>query len=188
MNIVIDLFPWEQIFVGSALSLIVTALAGVGSLLRRRRIGPAHRILLALFALGAILPWLIIPRFGARLRRSMETNIAATSEDADWPELRPRRYDRPLSEVADAASRAFAQLGWRQVGQDTGALAAEVPILRGIFTDDFRVTLTNEGQQTVVNARSSARVGTGDLGANRRHVVQFFIVLDQQLNAAAPQR
>lgn len=184
MNIVIDLLPWEQIFLGSSLGLLITSIASGVALLRRRALGPVHWFFLTIFAVSAILPWLSQPRFGARLRRSSQTNIATTSDAADWPELKPRRYDRSAAEVMQAAVRTFDHLSWQLVSQEPLALAAEVPIRNTAFIDDFRVTLTEEGTQTVVNVDSRSRVGKGDFGANRRHVVQFFIVLEQQIAAA----
>ncbi|MBV9789559.1 MAG: hypothetical protein JOZ51_15340, partial [Chloroflexi bacterium] len=118
MNIVIDLLPWEQIFLGSSLGLVITSIASGIALLRRRALGPVRWLLLTLFAVGAILPWLAQPRFGARLRRSSQTNIATTNDDADWPELKPRRYDRSAAEVAQAAVRSFDHLGWQLVSQE----------------------------------------------------------------------
>jgi uncharacterized protein (DUF1499 family) len=188
MNIVVDLLPWEQIFLGSTLGLIVTSIASGVALLRRRALGPIRWFFLTIFAAGAVLPWLLQPRFGERLQRANQTNIAATSEDAEWPELRPRRYDRSATDVAQAAVRAFEHLRWTLASQEANSLAAEVPIAATSFIDDFRVTLTEANQQTVVNVRSSSRVGKADLGANRRHVIQFFIVLEQQLNVQPAQR
>jgi hypothetical protein len=183
MPIHLDLLPWEQIFMVSALSLLIVALTCLIALIRRRRIGPVRRLCLALFAAGAILPWLLQPHFGARLQRAGATNIAATSEQAQWPELKPRRYARPIAEVTQAVPGAIERLGWRLTGPD----AAEVPVAGGMFTDDLRVTLAEVDRQTVVNVHSSSRVGRGDLGENRRHVLQFFIALEQQLNIE-PQR
>lgn len=188
MNIVIDLLPWEQIFLGSSLGLLIASLISGITLLRRRALGPIRWFFLAIFAVGAILPWLIQPRFGARLRRASQTNIAATSDDTEWPELRPRRYDRSAADVMQAAVRALDHLSWKLASQEQLALAAEVPIANTPFVDDFRVTLAEAGSQTVVNVHSSSRVGKGDLGANRRHVIQFFIVLEQQLQTSAAQR
>ncbi|HEY0737099.1 MAG TPA: DUF1499 domain-containing protein [Herpetosiphonaceae bacterium] len=181
----IDLLPWEQIFLGSSLGLLITSIISGITLLRRRALGPIRWFLLTIFAVGAILPWLAQPRFGARLRRSSQTNIAATGDDAEWPELKPRRYDRSTAEVMQAAVRALDHLSWKLASQESLALAAEVPIANTPFVDDFRVTLSEEASQTVVNVHSSSRVGKGDMGANRRHVIQFFIVLEQQLQSSA---
>ena len=183
MRIHVDLLPWEQTFIVSLLGLLIVALTSLFALIRRRPSGPIRRLCMALFAAGAILPWLIQPHFGARLQRAGATNIAATSEQAPWPELKPRRYQRSITEVSQAVPRAIEQLGWRLAGQH----AAEVPVAGGMFTDDLRVTLAEVDRQTVVSVHSSSRVGRGDLGENRRHVLQFLIALEQQLNME-PQR
>jgi uncharacterized protein (DUF1499 family) len=181
MRIVVDLLPWEQTFFFSSAGLVITAIASAVGLARRGRIGQLRLMLLALFAGGAALPWLAVPRFGARFQRGSTTNIAETSDSADWPELKPRRYSAALDETSSAVVATLDQLGWPLLARETDSIAAEVPILRGATYDDFRITLAAEDGQTVVNVRSSARIGRGDMGANRRHVVQFFIVLDQQL-------
>jgi uncharacterized protein (DUF1499 family) len=186
MHIHIDLLPWEQIFLLSALGLLLTAITTLILLIRRRPIGSARTLCLALCTIGAILPWLSQPHFGARLKRAGATNIAATSEQAEWPELQPRRYQRSIADVIQAVPRAIEQLGWRRVGEDATTFAAEVPVVGGIFTDDFRVLLTEAEPYTVVHVRSNSRVGRGDLGENRRHVLQFFLVLEQQLNSDLP--
>lgn len=183
MDFVIDLLPWEQTFFFSSAGFVLTAIASAVRLARQRRIGPLRLVLLALFAGGAALPWLAVPRFGARFQRGSTTNVAETSESADWPELKPRRYTASLSDTADAIVVTLGQIGWPILARASDSIAAEVPILGGMTYDDFRITLTSEGQQTIVNVRSSARIGRGDMGANRRHVVQFFLVLDQQLQS-----
>jgi uncharacterized protein (DUF1499 family) len=43
------------------------------------------------------------------------------------------------------------------------------------------VTLSEANGTTTVNVQSQSRVGRGDLGENRRHVVQLFTVLDEKL-------
>jgi uncharacterized protein (DUF1499 family) len=186
MHIRVDLLPWEQLFIGSALGLCTLVIACGMALVRRRSIGRGRWLCLALFAVGVILPWLSQPRFAARLQRGMQTNITDTAADSDWPELRPRRYAEPGTVVAEAAAHTVIQLGWRLVTQDSTSLTAEVPILFGVLTDDLRVRLSTEQNQTVVNVRSTSRVGRADFGANRRHVLQFFTVLDQQLKLSPP--
>lgn len=184
MRIVVDLLPWEQIFAGSSLGLFVTAVASAVGWLRRRRVGRLRLVLLAIFAGGAALPWLVVPRFGARYARGSTTNITETSDSADWPELRPRRYAATPEQTAAAVVAVLEQLGWPILSREATTIAAEVPIMRGLTYDDFRITLSAADQGTEVNVRSSSRIGRGDLGANRRHVVQFFLVLDERLGRA----
>lgn len=181
MRFMYDLLPWEQTFIGSSLGLLVSLITSMLALARRGRIGVLHGVALTVFAIGAALPWLTVPRFGARLQRSSQTNIAETSENADWPELKPRRYQLGPETVAGHVAAALYSLGWTIVREDGQTLYAEVPIMGGIFYDDFRITLSADQAETIVNVRSNARVGRGDFGANRRHVVQFFAVLDQQI-------
>lgn len=186
VNIVIDLLPWEQTFFFSSVGLFFTGIASAIGWVRHRRIGRLRLGLLALFAGGAALPWLAVPRFGERYARGSTNNIIETSAAADWPELKPRRYTATLPETTSAVVATMEQLGWPILDRQDGAIAAEVPIMGGLTYDDFKITLTEQNGTTEVNVRSSARIGRGDLGANRRHVVQFFIVLGQRLREQAP--
>lgn len=181
VNFVIDLLPWEQTFFFSSVGLFFTGIASAIGWVRQRRIGRLRLGLLALFAGGAALPWLIVPRFGERYARGSTNNVIETSAAADWPELKPRRYSAPQSDTASAVVATLEQLGWPILAREDGSIAAEVPILRGATYDDFKITLAEQNGTTEVNVRSSSRIGRGDLGANRRHVVQFFIVLGQRL-------
>lgn len=181
MHFVIDLLPWEQLFFGSSAGLVVTSIASAVGWLRRRRVGRLRLVLLAIFAGGAALPWLAVPRFGARYQRGSTNNVIETGDDADWPELKPRRYQATSEQTTSAILATLEHLGWPLLAHETDAIAAEVPIVGGLTYDDFRIMLSAEGETTLVNVRSNSRIGRGDMGANRRHVVQFFIVLDQQL-------
>lgn len=181
MRIIFDLLPWEPIFLGSSFGLIGTAAINGIRLVRGRALGPWRWSVLALCGVGAALPWLAVPGFGARLQRGLQTNIAETQPDATLPELLPRRYLLSLSSTADASAAACVQLGWRIVERGDALIAAEVPVPGGLFIDDLRITLSADGPVTVVNIHSSSRVGQGDLGENRRHVVQFFAALEQTL-------
>ena len=149
------------------------------SLARRRRVGTLRKLLLSVFAIGAILPWMMVRNFGERLQFSNPTNRVDTATRTP-PDLEPRRYGAPQQEVADALLAAIDDLGWTLVSHDGTTFEIEVPVAGiGWFIDDMRVTLSEENGTTIVNAQSQSRVGRGDLGENRRHVVQLFTVLDQ---------
>ncbi len=181
MNIVRDLLPWEPLFLVSTAGLVGTALTVLVSALRRRRIGPVRRLVLGLFAFGALLPWLAVRNFGERFAQGGTTNRADTA--ANTPsDLQPRQYAAPAQQVGDAVAAAFDQLGWEFVYRSTTSLEAEVPVAQmGWFLDDLKVTLSEANGTTTVNVQSQSRVGRGDLGENRRHVVQLFTVLDEKL-------
>jgi uncharacterized protein (DUF1499 family) len=183
MNIIRDLIPWEPVFVGSSIGLLGTGLPVLFSLLRRRRVGLLRKLLLSVFAIGAVLPWLVVRNFGERLAFSNTTNRVDTATGTP-PDLLPRRYSASQQAVADAVAAAVDQLGWELVYRnDTStSFEIEVPVAGlGWFIDDLKVTLSDENGNTIVNAHSQSRVGRGDLGENRRHVVQLFTVLDQKL-------
>jgi uncharacterized protein (DUF1499 family) len=181
MNIVRDLLPWEPLFLVSTAGLVGTALTALVSLLRRRRVGPVRRLLLGMFTVGALLPWLAVRNFGERFAQGGSTNRADTATNTR-SDLQPRQYAAPTQQVGDAIAVAFDQLGWELVYRNATSLEAEVPVARmGWFLDDFKVTLTEANGTTTVNAQSQSRVGRGDLGENRRHVVQLFTVLDPTL-------
>ncbi len=70
---------------------------------------------------------------------------------------------------------------WRIVETDLTMrhLKVEVPVW--FFTDDLKVTLRAQGDSTSVDVDSRSRVGQGDFGENRRHIVQFLRALDEKL-------
>jgi uncharacterized protein (DUF1499 family) len=181
MNIVYDLLPWEQMFLGSSAGLLATAIASVVGLVRRGRIGPLRAVLLFVFAIGVALPWLTLPRFGLRLQRASQTNIADTTENISDLDLVPRRYALPAASLTAGIERTLARLGWRIEERDADSYHVAVPVRSTPFTDDLRLLISEEDGQTVINARSQARVGRSDFGVNRRHIVQFFAVLDEEL-------
>lgn len=121
---------------------------------------------------------------------SPPTNRAQTAPDAA-PPLRTRLYALDLNRTFDAAREVVQhQTTWGQdwrivnTARDETNLAArhldvEVPVI--FFTDDLTVTLRAQGDQTRVDVDSMSRVGKGDWGENRRHVVQFLSALDEKL-------
>ena len=179
MNIVRDLLPWEPLFLISGAGLVGTALKALVSLLLRRRVGPVRKLLLGVFALGALLPWLAVRNFSERFAQGGSTNRADTATNTP-SDLQPRQYAAPAQQVGDAVAAAFAQLGWEPVYRNATSLEAEVPVARmNWFVDDLKVTLSEANGATTVNVQSQSRVGRGDLGENRRHIVQLFTVLEQ---------
>lgn len=185
MNIVRDLLPWEPIFSLGSAGFVGTALTVLVSMLRRRRIGPLRKTLLVFFAVAAVLPWLLVRNFGERLAASSATNRADTATNTP-SDLQPRQYAASRQQVSEALVAATDQLDWDLVfrGSDNASFEIEVPVPRwGWFIDDLKVTLSDTNGATTVNMQSQARVGRGDLGENRRHIVQLFSVLDQQLQS-----
>tara|TARA_B100001964_G_scaffold245796_1_gene336376 strand:- start:20821 stop:21198 length:378 start_codon:yes stop_codon:yes gene_type:complete len=49
------------------------------------------------------------------------------------------------------------------------------------FIDDVEITLSKCPYGTNMDAKSSSRIGKGDLGQNRRNIVEFFEILNIEL-------
>lgn len=129
------------------------------------------------------------------LNQNPPVNVAQTSPDHEDTSLRSRFYTAPWNEVVSAVHDALVaqhtygrawKLGQSSIsGAEPGAhlvevLRAEVPVL--VFTDDFEVTLREEeGGRVRVDCHSASRIGKGDFGENRRHVLQFLAALDERL-------
>jgi uncharacterized protein (DUF1499 family) len=59
-------------------------------------------------------------------------------------------------------------------------IRCEVPVL--FFTDDLTITIREQNEQTHVDVESRSRVGRGDFGENRRHIIQVLHALDARMN------
>lgn len=122
-------------------------------------------------------------------------NIAQTAPNSLDIRLRPRRYSVPLAEARRVVLQTIPQLrtygrywkishltgGEGLVPLDTSIVRAEVPVL--VFTDDLVVTIHARKGGVVVDVHSQSRVGKGDFGENRRHIIQLLSALDRQLKA-----
>jgi len=96
-----------------------------------------------------------------------------------YPDLVPRYYDEPVAAVFQRALTAVDSLGWELVDADQngGRIEATATTFWFRFKDDVVIQFAQEGSQTLVNARSLSRVGTGDVGANALRLRAFFELL-----------
>lgn len=135
--------------------------------------------------LGAILmnrpPLFDPPGIWQRLLLYLRTNVAETRPDHSRPELRPRRYARPVEELRRLAREAMVELGWSEPRELDGRLKAEVrtPLFR--FSDDVEVWFESDRVGVWVGVRSASRVGRGDFAANTRHVLDLYAALERRL-------
>lgn len=124
------------------------------------------------------------------------TNHAETRPDHSDPLLRTRHYQHSLYAVRRAVEEAIPTLRtygshWQTVPEEgfipvslhdepvERVIRVVVPVL--IFKDDLTVTLHGNSKETTVNVRSASRVGRGDFGENRRHILQLLHALDERL-------
>ncbi|MFM1895475.1 MAG: hypothetical protein RLZZ385_549 [Pseudomonadota bacterium] len=96
-----------------------------------------------------------------------------------YPDLQPWRTDRPAAEVFDRALAAVDELGWELVDENRaeGRIEATDTTFWFRFKDDVIISITTDGGQTLVNARSVSRVGTGDVGTNAKRLRAFLTLL-----------
>lgn len=101
-----------------------------------------------------------------------------------YPDLQPLELDVPPAQVFSAAGEAARALGWtvHREEEGTGTLQAyaTTPVFR--FVDDVAVRIRPRGDGSVVDARSTSRVGESDLGANARRIRAFL----RELKARIP--
>ena len=128
------------------------------------------------------------------------TNSAATRPDHDNERLRTRPLRLPLAHVAAAIKVTVPTLRtygrrWRLVemklvemkAEPTSVvLRAEVPVL--VFTDDLVATLRAAPDGCRLDIASASRIGQGDFGENRRHILQLLAALQAQLGSAIAPR
>ena len=118
------------------------------------------------------------------------SNDVTTGKHPGYPDLQPRRYDMPASEVAAYAAAVIGKMPrWKLVAADRerGLVTAEVTVFPLPFTDDLTVNVTPDGpdgKYSRVVVRSHSRVGQGDMGENARHIRSLLAEMDKRLPAA----
>ena len=134
---------------------------------------------ISLLAAGLIsnnLPWGDPPGMGTRLMTYLSTNVAETTVDSPFPELRPQTYAAPAALIFDVARRAGQALKWELTTVDAEAHKIEAVVTTKIigFKDDITIWVEADGEErSTLFARSASRVGKGDLGANTRHIMNL---------------
>jgi uncharacterized protein (DUF1499 family) len=110
-------------------------------------------------------------------------NDVRTGETPQYPDLQPQRFNQPLEKVYAEALSVAQTMGWEIRWADAyqGVIEAIATTRLLKFKDDVTITLTREGEQTVVNLHSKSRVGKGDLGANARRIRAFQAQLARRL-------
>lgn len=96
-----------------------------------------------------------------------------------YPDLVTQRYDATRDITFAKALAAVEQLGWELVAQapEEGRIEATDTTFWFRFKDDIIIKIEQQAGQSIVNARSVSRVGTGDVGANAIRLREFFALL-----------
>ncbi|MCA9640315.1 MAG: DUF1499 domain-containing protein [Polyangiaceae bacterium] len=110
-------------------------------------------------------------------------NDVATGETAQYPDIKPQRFNHPPEQVLEAAGGAVRSLpNWKVESQSDGELHAIRTTRLFRFKDDIwvRVSKTDDGW-TKVWIRSKSRVGKGDFGQNARNIRELQAALSSRL-------
>jgi uncharacterized protein (DUF1499 family) len=125
------------------------------------------------------------PGFAKRLSIYLRYNTAETTADPLLPELRIRHYRVSEDAMKKAVGRTVRSLPrWKMVLEeaDLGAYQVEVTSLIWRFQDDLSILVTGTASgEREVYVHSGSRVGRGDFGTNRVHVLTFYEALEKQL-------
>ena len=122
------------------------------------------------------------PGFGTRISTYLSTNVAETSADSVFPELKLRRYEAPPSFLFDVARRAVQGMKWEVTGMDDtkNEIHAVVTTKLWKYKDDVVIQIQPaQPSGSWLWVRSSSRVGKGDLGANTRHIMDLVRYVDE---------
>jgi uncharacterized protein (DUF1499 family) len=122
------------------------------------------------------------PGFGTRISTYLSTNVAETSADTVFPELKLRRYEAPPSLLFDVARRAVQGMKWEVTSMDDAKneIHAVVTTKLWKYKDDVVIQIQPaQPSGSWLWVRSSSRVGKGDLGANTRHIMDLVRYVDE---------
>jgi len=122
-------------------------------------------------------PWDEPPGFWPRLKVYLSQNVAETSEQALFPELRPRTYPVESKQFLDELTQHIVALKWNLVSVDADKLELKATVSTKWlgFTDDITIRLEPISKnQTRLHIRSTSRVGRADYGANLGHILRLY--------------
>ncbi len=140
---------------------------------RLNKIFVAIIVTMILFASSPFLLGLLWPR----------VNDVSTGTTREYPDIQPQRFKTGADKVYDAALDVAKKLGWNVIENDRehGTINAVATANFFRFKDDVTVTISTEGDETIVNVRSRSRAGKRDMGTNARRILRFQSELAKRL-------
>lgn len=110
-------------------------------------------------------------------------NDVTTGQTPEYPDLRPQKFDVDRETVFAAAVEVLTTMGIAIKSKDpaSGTITGVATTRIFRFKDDVTLSLSREGNATVVNIRSASRVGKGDLGVNARRIRRLQAALAKRL-------
>lgn len=97
------------------------------------------------------------------------------AQRAAYPDLAPLELAQAPGAVYEAARRVVDEMGWDLVwsNRDLGWIEASETSEMFRFVDDIAIRIRPRGDGSLVDLRSTSRVGISDLGANARRIRAF---------------
>lgn len=113
--------------------------------------------------------------YGTGNRNMTPEEHAQRQRDA-YPDVVTQRYDEPASAVFERARAAVDTLGWELVAAvpEEGRIEATDTTFWFRFKDDVVIRIAETPEGTVLDARSTSRVGVSDVGKNAARLRAFF--------------
>ncbi len=114
-------------------------------------------------------------------------NRIETSPDHSDYSLRTRFFPFEQVEMADAVDLAIDAIpNWRITSRDTTSIKAERSTGVFGFVDDITITTVAHKAGSSIDVVSASRVGKGDLGQNKRNVIELFGAIGVELMDEKP--
>jgi uncharacterized protein (DUF1499 family) len=102
----------------------------------------------------------------------------ANTHEPTHPDLAPVVVPLAPGAAAELVRKAVATLPrWRVESESPGELRLTRRTRAVGFVDDVTVTLKPAGPGTMIHAASKSRVGVGDLGQNRRNILELWAAI-----------
>ncbi len=99
----------------------------------------------------------------------------ANTQEPTHPDLAPLVVPLSLEQAAELVKKAVGTLSrWRVESESPGELQITRRTRLWRFVDDITVTLKPAGPGTMIHAASKSRLGKGDLGQNRRNILELW--------------
>ena len=116
--------------------------------------------------------------FRALLAQGPGSNFAVTEVAATDSSLRPHHFPAPPALMRDRVLSIVRSLPRWQVRDTSGAVLWVTRTTRLFrFVDDLYILIDTSDSGSLVLVRSASRVGKGDLGQNRRNIIELWTAL-----------
>lgn len=122
------------------------------------------------------LPMTSTPGLMKRLSIYLSINIAETSDNSIFPELKTPKYDLSPDELFSRVKKAIDILGWRieKIDENNREIHAIIETKFFKFKDDIKIKVDfDQVKKSSLHIYSSSRVGKSDFGTNSKHILDI---------------